>query len=45
MGRRIVILTVVVPWLAAVIVKAMAKNPADRYATATEMHGALARLG
>jgi len=26
-------------------VKAMAKNPADRYGTATEMHDALARLG
>jgi len=25
--------------------KAMAKNPADRYATATDMHDALARLG
>jgi len=33
------------PELAAVIVKAMAKNPADRYGTATEMHDALARLG
>ncbi len=33
------------PALAAVIVKAMAKNPADRYGTATEMHDALARLG
>jgi len=33
------------PVLAAVIVKAMAKNPADRYATATDMHDALARLG
>jgi len=33
------------PPLAAVIVKAMAKNPADRYTTATEMHDALARLG
>jgi serine/threonine-protein kinase len=37
--------TDVPPVLAAVIVKAMAKNPADRYATATEMHDALARLG
>jgi eukaryotic-like serine/threonine-protein kinase len=33
------------PSLAAVIVKAMAKDPANRYATATEMHDALARLG
>lgn len=33
------------PPLAAVIVKAMAKNPADRYTTAMEMHDALARLG
>jgi serine/threonine-protein kinase len=33
------------PVLAAVIVKAMAKNPADRYGTATEMHDALARIG
>ncbi|MFN2570114.1 MAG: protein kinase [Gemmatimonadales bacterium] len=30
---------------AAVILKAMAKKPADRYATAAEMHDALARLG
>jgi eukaryotic-like serine/threonine-protein kinase len=35
----------VTPGLAAVIVKAMAKKPADRYATASEMHDALARLG
>jgi len=33
------------PLLAAVILKAMAKNAADRYGTATEMHDALARLG
>jgi len=33
------------PALAAVILKAMAKTPANRYATATEMHDALARLG
>ncbi|HKC38078.1 MAG TPA: serine/threonine-protein kinase, partial [Gemmatimonadales bacterium] len=31
--------------LAAVILKAMAKSPADRFATAAEMHDALARLG
>jgi eukaryotic-like serine/threonine-protein kinase len=31
--------------LAAVILKAMAKKSADRYATASEMHDALARLG
>ena len=31
--------------LAAVILKAMAKEPADRYATASEMHDALARVG
>ncbi|OLB67121.1 MAG: hypothetical protein AUG85_03035 [Gemmatimonadetes bacterium 13_1_20CM_4_66_11] len=31
--------------LAAVILKAMAKQPADRYATASDMHDALARLG
>ncbi len=31
--------------LAAVILKAMAKNPAERYATASEMHDALARIG
>jgi len=33
------------PELAAVILKAMAKAPADRYASAAEMHDALARLG
>src|SRR2546425_4347854 len=33
------------PALAAVILKAMAKNPADRFATASDMHDALARLG
>jgi eukaryotic-like serine/threonine-protein kinase len=33
------------PLLAAVILKAMAKNAADRYGTATEMHDALARMG
>src|SRR6266705_142782 len=31
--------------LATVILTAMAKNPADRYATASEMHDALARIG
>ncbi|MDP3911095.1 MAG: protein kinase [Gemmatimonadales bacterium] len=31
--------------LAAVIVKAMAKQPADRFASAVEMHDALARIG
>jgi len=31
--------------LALVIVKAMAKQPADRFATAAEMHDALARIG
>ena len=31
--------------LATVILKAMAKRPADRYASASEMHDALARLG
>src|SRR5213594_697018 len=31
--------------LATVILKAMAKEPADRYATASEMHDALARIG
>jgi len=38
-------LNTVPPDLAAVILKAMAKKPADRYATASEMHDALARLG
>ncbi len=33
------------PELAAVILKAMAKTPADRYATAAELHDALARIG
>jgi len=33
------------PLLAAVILKAMAKDAANRYGTATEMHDALARLG
>jgi serine/threonine-protein kinase len=33
------------PLLAAVILKAMAKDAADRYGTATEMHDALARMG
>ena len=33
------------PALAALILKAMAKNPADRFATASDMHDALARLG
>jgi eukaryotic-like serine/threonine-protein kinase len=33
------------PLLAAVVLKAMAKNAADRYGTATEMHDALARVG
>src|SRR5712691_4969485 len=33
------------PELGAVIVKAMAKAPADRYATAAELHDALARIG
>lgn len=31
--------------LAAVILKAMAKEPADRFATAADMHDALARIG
>ncbi|HTI04639.1 MAG TPA: protein kinase [Gemmatimonadales bacterium] len=31
--------------LAAVILKAMAKKPQDRYASASEMHDALARIG
>jgi HAMP domain-containing protein/predicted Ser/Thr protein kinase len=31
--------------LAAVILKAMAKSPQDRFATASEMHDALARIG
>jgi serine/threonine protein kinase len=31
--------------LAAVILKAMAKDPADRFASAAEMHDALARIG
>jgi serine/threonine-protein kinase len=31
--------------LAVVILKAMAKQPADRYATAAELHDALARIG
>ena len=33
------------PELAAVILKAMAKTPADRYATAAELHDALALIG
>jgi hypothetical protein len=31
--------------LAAVILKAMAKEPKDRFATASDMHDALARIG
>ena len=31
--------------LGAVILKAMAKKPADRYATAAQLHDALARIG
>jgi len=31
--------------LAAVILKAMAKKPADRYTSASQMHDALARIG
>jgi len=30
------------PWLAQVLIRALAKEPADRYATATELAGALA---
>jgi serine/threonine-protein kinase len=33
------------PELAAVILRAMAKKPGDRYTTASEMHDALARIG